>query len=358
MQRNSSLFRGNRNLAFAYLMALQSALILVNRYLLDRDHRDQLMKQDHDEGKGFKYLSEIGYFDDEASGFLTDEARFLLDTIFYRMDQISLKGLFSIVRNGFYVKADFAGNFDNWRKEQQYDTYLDKEKFYQLEDAPALKVFNDMYASLVKRQEVKNPITILLLAERIIEDMAAGVVEMNPVHFKSDIINTVDHLYESGQMQSIEVSIFDMSGDRFVNCRGIYNHVLKRSKTYQKFIEEQKVEGFWEQLSQKSPDLENLVSQYDAAEVFLYCSRIGEIQALFESLSNEQLFHLANWLDDNLDPLSDARKIQTGTHKELVKLVKKITARYENEIGVRSTQFRRLSRRLKSAFLGDLFEAD
>ncbi|MEM7564406.1 MAG: P-loop NTPase fold protein, partial [Pseudomonadota bacterium] len=128
LRRNSALFRGNRNLAFAYLMALQSALILVNRYLLDRDHRDQLMKQDHDEGKGFKYLSEIGYFDGKASGFLTEQARFLLDTIFYRMDQISLKGLFSIVRNGFYVKSDFVGNFDNWRKEQQYDTYLDKEK--------------------------------------------------------------------------------------------------------------------------------------------------------------------------------------------------------------------------------------
>jgi hypothetical protein len=350
-QRNSKLFKSNRNLAFAYLMALQSALILVNKYLLTRDHRNQLMDQDHTEGKGYRYLSEIGYFDDDASGFLNAEARYLLDTIFYRMDQISLKGLFSLVRNGYYIKADFAGNFESWRKEQLYDTYLDKEKFYQLEDAQAVKVFDEMYASLVDRKAIKNPITILLLAERIIEDMAAGIIDLNPVQFKVRIIDTVDHLYESGDMKPVEVSIFDLSGERFINCQAIYNHVLKRNRNYQLLVEERHAEGFWNKLSAKNLKLESLMNQFEPAAVFSCIDRAEQTLKSLEALDNDRLHQLTNWVDNGIGEQGNDGIVQPEVAAEIRKLLKTVSHRYENKTGIRAAQFRRLSRKLKDSFL-------
>jgi hypothetical protein len=350
-RRNSKLFQANRSLAFAYLMALQSALILVNKFLLAKDYRKKLMTQDHTEGKGFKYLSEIGYFDDDSSEFLTDDARYLLDTIFYRMDQISLKGLFSIVRNGYYLKSDFEGNFENWRREQQYDTYLDKEKFYRLDDAQALKVFNEMYACLVDKKSVINPITILLLAERIIEDMAAGVIKLNPVHFKASIIDAVDHLYESGNMQSVEVSIFDLSGDRFINCRGIYNHVLKRNQVYQRAAEEHHVGQFWKSLLEKTQSLESLMAEYNPASIFAYQEQAEVVLDSLDSLNNDRLHLLTNWVESGIGERNADDILNHQSNSEIQKLVEIISRKYEAGVGITAAQFRRLSRKLRSKFL-------
>ena len=356
-QRNSKLFQGNRNLAFAYLMALQSALILVNKYLLTPDHRNQLMDQDHTEGKGYRYLSDIGYFNDDETGFLTTEAKYLLDAVFYRMDQISLKGLFSIVRNGYYIKADFAGNFENWHKQQQYDSYLDKEKFYQLDDVQAVKIFKDMYTSLVTRKTITNPITILLLAERIIEDMAAGVIELNPVKFKSQVIECVDQLYETGAMEAVEVSIFDLSGDRFVNCRGIYNHVLNRNRAYQLAIEASKVEHFWSSLSKDAQNLDALISHYDPSQVFLYANAAVTMNCL-EKLDNNYLYRLINWAEDSIGVAAMESVMTVENLGEVKKLVKMIYHKHGNGVGIRSAQLRRLSRKLKSHFFNDEIEID
>ena len=71
-RRHSSQFKSNPSLAFAYLMALLSILILVNKFLLTKNQREQLLTQDHAAGKGFKYLSEIGYSDENSYEFLTD----------------------------------------------------------------------------------------------------------------------------------------------------------------------------------------------------------------------------------------------------------------------------------------------
>ena len=120
-RHNSMHFKLSRGMAFTYFLTLFSALILVTRYLVERKDRDELLKGNHAGNKGFKFLVNMGYFEDQKTGVITPKIRLLLDAVFYRLDQISLKGLFSIVRNGYYIKADFEGDFDSWVNEQHYD---------------------------------------------------------------------------------------------------------------------------------------------------------------------------------------------------------------------------------------------
>ena len=102
-RHNSKQFKRSRNLAFTYLMALFSVRILISRYLVNKNDRDKLLKENHTANKGFKFLMDIGYFEDQANSNMSSQLRLLLDTTFYRLDQISLNGLCSIVSNGYYI---------------------------------------------------------------------------------------------------------------------------------------------------------------------------------------------------------------------------------------------------------------
>jgi len=349
--RNARQFKNNRNLSFSYLMALLSVLILVNKYLLSKNQRDKLLSQNHSGSKGFRYLSEIGYFDEDSSEFLTDELRYLLDTVFYRLDQISLQGLFSLVKNGYYIKSDFAGDFDNWVKEQSYDRYLDKEKFYQLNDAKAEDVFKQTYAALLVDRKITNPVTFLLLVERVIEDIAAGVVALNPVRFKAKVIETVDELYQSEAMQAVEFSIVDFTGERFNNCDSIYKYLLKRHQVYLVAAGEKIIARFWHELRQGVSDLESLMAQYDPAAIFTNFNQVEVVLAGLDALGNDQLYRLIDWAETGINDLLEAPIELKSSTTTIRLLAEEIASRYGDQIGVRASQFRRLGKKLDSYLL-------
>ena len=348
---NARRFKKNRNLSFAYLMALLSVLILVNKYLLTKNQREQFLNQDHSSGKGFKYLSEIGYFDQDSSALLTEQSRYLLDTIFYRLDQISLQGLFSLVRNGYYIKSDFVGDFDNWVKEQSYDCFLDKETFYQFDDTRAQEVFEQTYADLMEGQKITNPVTFLLLVERVIEDIEAGVVALDLMQFKASVTETVDNLYHSQVMQPVKFSIVDLTRERLYNCRDIYDYVLNRNLEYMAKIDEKMVASFWHEIREGAKSLESLMGQYDPAAVFMHFNRLEVMLDGLDALSNDHLYQLINWAETGINdfPEGPIKLDQSAITVQL--LVEKITSRYGNQIGVRASQFRRLGRTLNSYLL-------
>jgi len=341
-RHNSGKFKFSRNLAFTYLMSLISVIILVTRYLVDKKDREGLLNRNHNITKGFKFLSDIGYFEDRQSGVVNPKSKLLLDTVFYRLDQISLNGLFSIVSNGYYVKEDFVGEFDCWLSEQNYDLYLDKDRYYQLDDDDARQVFDVMLSSLIDDRSVTNPVTLLLLAERMISDIACGVVDYNPVNFKKQFTEAVNALYDSGRMQNMEINIFDIDGNRFNNLRGLYSHVLKRNNEYQVVFQKAKLSGFWKQLSDSPTSIDAQLKEFHPRSVFSQAVEAEDIIAALELLNNKSLCQVVEWIEAGLDKSSDKDMslIDSGTVNSVNQAIR---TRYGKKTGVRANHLRQIA---------------
>jgi len=341
-QHHPRAFKTSPKLAFTYLLALISLLLLVKRHILEKSNRSKLLEGEHASNKGFKFLVDIGYFDEELSSGLTEESRLLLDTIFYRLDKISLRGLCSIVKNGFYLKADFETDFDQWQDEKHFELYLDKHHFYELENNYSEQVFKQALDAFITRCDVKNPVTLLLLAERVVDDIANGVVDYDPILFRKQVFEVVDKLYDNDDMEYVEVNIFDLAGDRFVNCRSIYNYIISRNNKCRLKQAENDLEDFWQQIFQ-SPELsDSLITQFPTSEVFTPSMDLRKVVKSLEPLNNMQLNRLVNWVEAGFDESGYPTKAKTVNKMHL--LARRLQVKFGETVGIKANQFRRLSR--------------
>jgi hypothetical protein len=339
-------FKKSPGLAFTYLMALLSLLLLVKRHILEKGNRSKLLDEEHANNKGFKFLAEIGYFDEDLSSGLTEESKILLDTIFSRLDKISLRGLCSIVKNGFYLKADFKNEFDQWKDDEHFELYLDTDRFYELENDQADIVFQQTLEVLITRREVKNPVTLLLLAERVVNDIANGVIDYNPVLFKKQVLEVIDKLYENNDMEYVANAIFDLAGERFVNCRAIYNYIVKCNNECLSRRSKIDLGDFWQQIF-SSPDIpDSLIEAFPLINVFGASINLREALRSLGQLSNNQLNRLVNWIEAGLDLSVDS--IDTKTIKKMKVLARWLNLNYANVVGIKANHLRRLSRALST----------
>ncbi|NNE63500.1 MAG: hypothetical protein HKN34_05410 [Gammaproteobacteria bacterium] len=345
-RHHSSALKSSRGLAFTYFMTLISVIVLVKRSSLESAGTKKLLEGDHESNKGFKFLSEIGYFDKELTMGLDEESRILLDTIFYRLDKISLHGICSIVRNGFYRKDDFKDEFSKWIDEQYYEIYLDREQYYELENEPALEVFNQAIESFITRCEVTNPVTLLLLAERVVEDIDNGAVDYDPVRFKKQVVETVDKLYESGKMETVEVKLFDLAGERFRNCIGIYSYIIRRNNDHLTAIANDEIAGFWKKLVESPEFSDSLMARFSPISVLSLPENPEEVMESLELLNNAQLNRLLNWITDGLDNSRFPENSKSG--KNLVALSRLLVKAHGNSVGIRASHFRRLAQILNT----------
>ncbi len=341
-RHNSMHFKLSRGMAFTYFLTLFSALILVTRYLVERKDRDELLKGNHAGNKGFKFLVNMGYFEDQKTGVITPKIRLLLDAVFYRLDQISLKGLFSIVRNGYYIKADFEGDFDSWANEQHYDSYLDRDSYYQLADNDAQQIFESMLSSLFDSRDITNPVTLMLLAERVIFDIASGVVDYNPVDFKKQFIDSVDSLYASGDMQYKEINIFDVDCNRFANCQGMYRHMLEQNSNYHRAAQKMKLDSFWRLISKTPSNIDSLLEKFDPQAVFPQTIQAEEVIEALESLDNTCLYQVAKWIEAGFDNTSGKDPYSIDPYA-LKSVHEEIRSEYGAQIGVRANHLRQIA---------------
>ena len=350
-RHHSGVLRASKALAFNYFQSLVSMIVLVKRSFLEASETRNLLEGGHESNKGFKFLSEVGYFDQELSMGLTGESRILLDTIFYRLDRISLQGICSIVRNGFYVKDDFRHEFDKWVDEADYERYLDREYFYELDNDSALAIFNKAVDYFVSRREVTNPVTLLLLAERVVEDIANGAVDYDPILFKKQVIETVDKLYESGDMEITEVKVIDLAGERFRNCSGIYNYIIKRNNQRLRQVARNEIVSFWSKLAANPSSLETLMARFSPLAVLSEPADPAEKLAGMESLDNIQLNRFVNWIMDDIDKTGlPSNGVSVKTLGALSRLLVKS---YGQSVGIREFHFRRLAQILNTSTVVD-----
>jgi hypothetical protein len=204
-----------------------------------------------------------------------------------------------------------------------------------------------MLSSLIDSRNITNPVTLLLLAERVIYDIACGVVDYNPVDFKRQFIESVDLLYDSGDMQYKEINIFDVDSDRFTNCRGIYSHMLIRNNDYHLTAQKMILGSFWSQILKSPSNIDSLLGKFDPRDVFSETVQSGEVIEALESLSNIRLYQIVKWLEAGYD--NSSRKVLTSIDPHTVKSVNQdIRSQYGNQIGVRANHFRQFAETIQS----------
>ncbi len=346
-RHHAGALKASQGLAFTYFMSLFSVIVLAKRSSLEVSERKKLLEDDHESNKGFKFLSEVGYFDKELSVRLNSESRTLLDTMFYRLDKISLRGICSIVKNGYYQKDDFEGEFSQWIDEKHYEVYLDREQYYELENEAALTVFQQALDSFITRREVTNPVTLLLLAERTVEDIANGAVDYDPVLFRKLVVETVDKLYENGEMETVELNLFDLAGERFRNCKSIYNYIIKRNNDRMVIVSNSEKTGFWQKLGEKQEPLESLIDRFLPKSVLCEFVNNEEVFECLESLNNSQLNRLVNWFTDGL---GNSECCENSVEiKNVTDLSRLLIRKHGYSVGIRANHFRRLAQVLNSS---------
>ena len=340
-RHHAKALKASRGLAFTYLMSLISVIVLIKRSFLESSDRKKLLEGHHESNKGFKFLSEIGYFDKDISGGIGEESRILLDTIFYRLDKISLRGIFSITRNGYYKKEDFKGEFEQWFDEQNYEEYLDREHYYEQENEQAFDIFDRAFNAFIYQREVNNPVTLLLLAERVVEDIGNGAVDYDPILFKKQFVEVIDALYESGEMEVVDIKLFDLAGERFRNCLSIYNYVIKRNNDCQLLRSKNEITSFWERIIEKPELSESLISKLSPSTVLAESFNTSEVIKSMESINNAQLNRLVNWIKEGFESAGFPEEAKAISN--LNSLSKSLTEKYGKSIGIRANHFRRLA---------------
>ncbi len=341
-RNNTKSFNTTKSLAFTYLVTLLSALILVKKYLTKKKIRDDLLNGDHSRTQGYSFLKKIGYFDEISPEYLTDESRLLLDIVFYRLDKISLNGLFSIIYNGFYIKADFQGDFDKWVDEDLFENFLDAQFFYQLEDNEATQISEHVIQAAFVDRLITNPVTLLLLIERVIHDIEKGVIDFNLDQCKKMILDTINFLYSEKEMDLVEINFYDVENNRFQNCLGIYNYVKESNVEYLSAIRSNRLANFWKNLRKNPDHLSRLAVENSDGNVFSQYAQPEEIIESLSQLSNAKLFEFIDQMDRGRINTS----IDELTKKEESKarfVAQQINLLYEGKNGLRASHFRHIA---------------
>lgn len=341
-RKNIKSFNGSNGLAFTYLVSLLSALVLVRKFFTGRELRQAFLGTDHGKTMGYDFLKSIGYFASEEQSYLTDESKRLLDIVFYRLDKISLKGLFSMINNGFYIPSDFAGDFDKWVNGDLFETYLDPQQFYQLSDNLAVAVCDKVLKLMLVDRSVTNPVTLLLIVERLYSDFDKAVFERDRDSFKQELLEMINYLYNNQKMDLRQIDFFDTNGTRFQKCRGIYNYMKELNNEYLLVHRKQELSAFWKKLKKSPRELDEWLENNQARNLFSQCDDADEIIETLELLDNTQLFRVCENISND-DNEGDSIKLSKAERSKLLSFARQLRRKYEQTEGISACHLRHIA---------------
>ena len=339
---HSKVFIGSRKLAFYYFCSLLATLILLNRYFVHHQIRDRLLN-DYDSAKGYAFLDELGYFDADQPEHMTDEARILLEIIFFRADKISLNGLFSIVKKGFYFARDFVRDFDKWGVEKPYEVYLDTAAMCHMEDEKVAAIINEVIRSIFVKKEITNPETLLLLAEHLSSDIKHGMVKLDYEQTQQQFMLLFQEMYKDGLIDKLSIYDFDASSHRFEHCTNLLGRVIELHGDYRKNIENLKLSNFWLEIIGNPSTAIELFRKFKYEPIFSIYFNPKEVVDALALLSNAQLFDLIIWMnergsDPKCRPVLFQEQEQAGNIAEYIGYI------YQNRYGMKAAHFKKIAR--------------
>jgi len=342
VDNNIESFERSRGLAFTYFITLLSTLILLKKHFVHKKEREQLFDGNYRDNRGFSLLKKLGYFDEESPEYMTTESRVLLDTIFYRLDEISLDGIFSIIENGFYIENDFVGSFDNWQQDKVYENYLDHYYFYQLDEQDAESLISEIIQALFERRCITNPATLLLLGERLLHDITKKVIDLDFSDTRERFMHLVRELYQSGRMDVINLGYLQVQFDRYVYSEDIYRLILDLNSEYELAEKLKWHRSFWDRLSSQPQTMRDLLDEFDHFIFLKETDDSDHVLGCLEALSNAQLYQFAQLLNEKLEEVEEEPFLERyARHADLI--WQALENKYQRSRGIRANNLKEIA---------------
>ena len=274
---------------------------------------------------------------------MTEEAKALLEIIFYRADKISLTGLFSMVKKGFYYAPDFIHEFDKWGVEKPYETYLDTASLYHMEDEEVATIINQVIDAIFVKKEITNPDTLLLLAEHLSNDIQQGMINLDYEQTLQQFMLLFQELYDDGLIDESSIYEFDANSHRFEHCQDLLEKVVNLHNEYRKNLENSRLTSFWLEITAQPASAIPLFKKFKYEPIFSIYFNPKEVVDALAQLSNAQLYELILWLNERK---SDSRcsHILFQEQEQAVKIAEYINYIYQDQYGMKAGHFKQIAR--------------
>ncbi|WP_444939954.1 P-loop NTPase fold protein [Microbulbifer sp. ZKSA004] len=344
--KNESVFNLSRTSAISYYCCLLSVLILFRKYILDNETQRKIIS--HGDEQSFGLLRELGYFiEEDDPKCIGLPSKYLLGEIFHKEPEIKLEGIFGIVEKGFYCEEDFLNSFISWRESQTYEVYIDAFKYMHMDDSKGEEVFYTAFSEVFEGRAIKNPITLLVFADRIASDVARGVLDFDYFDIKDKIRHLFDQLYSEGVMEKIPSFKDRSQSERFKFSEDLYEYACELHERYISDSDTAFNGDFWTLIKEAPQDSSDLFEKYRYKPVFTFYEDPKDVIDALEMLNNGELFELTRMLGSRLsDPnCTDAVNLESQKSKDLVEA---ICSKYGRVFSLRSSHFKQISRVLKN----------
>lgn len=340
--KNQKAFKRSERLPFTYFVTLLSTLLLLKKHFIHEHERSTLFEYCEHDKHGLGLLKKLGYFEKDSPRHINAETRKLLDTIFYRLDEISLKGVFSIIQNGVYVEQDFKNAFDHWNEEQRFEKYLDKFYFYQLEENESLELIDQVIDDIFERQSITNPATLLLLAERLLMDIQRDVINLDLSATRQRFRHLFETLYKEQRMDSVDLNYLELRESRYRTSNALLETVLAMNKGYRFQLEQGELKQFWQQLRTNPNDSLKLLYQYSGYPILNQYEDTDSAIAVLSKMKNREIYRFAQQLlERREDP--EMRTVIAQESENAGKLAQAIYEAFKNEYGIRASNMKDLA---------------
>ncbi len=349
---NKEKFEPSPASAISYFISLLSTLILIEHHKNSDEDRKKILDPFAD--NSFQLTEKLGMKFYEADGQrreLSDEEKiieFLIHNAFYQTDEIKLQGKFSIITYGFYRADDFEDEFTEWKETEDYEYYMDTFKFWYLDDEESNRIFSNTYSAMFEKKNITHPSVLLLLTDRLINDIKRGVVDLDFEKTKSGIKQLFEELYEQKRMEHVRSIDLRWGTRRFEYCEEIYTYVVEKNKEYYESSEKIDLSKFWVKLKENPDSLNELMDKYKSFEIFALYDTPEEIAEVIESLRNDQLFELTRWMGSRINEERSCFEAVDKEHDRAQAIAEILEKKYNNQYGVKAGHIKQIARVIRN----------
>ncbi|KHT33659.1 P-loop NTPase fold protein [Pectobacterium carotovorum] len=344
---NKSAMNISKLLTTNYFNMLLATKILVTKYYKEIEKKDKFLNLNLTPENNYESLSILGYFNKSKNKDteISKEEKELLDIIFnYGESSIKLGGIFSIIKNSYYVASDFRDEFSKWSIEKNHDKYLQVIDFYSRDDIESRCIFLGTIIELFIKKEIKNPATIVVLAHRVTCDIMRGVIKYKLERASSHFIKLIDWLYQENLMDRIPLNDSHFIGSSFDYSQKVYCYVMEKNKKYVESTPPSFETSFWDDILNNPSETMEIINNSINTPIFITKKSPKDILEILNTLSNGQLFDFTRAISERYTKAqSDSIKMEIEI-KAAEAFANHVKSVYQDEFSVKSSHFKQIAR--------------
>lgn len=350
VDKNHEKFTLSNTASVDYFTALMSTVILVEMYRTSDEDKELILNSYSN--SSFELAKSLGMQRKERERIELSEEEEIAKTLLYNsfagIEDVKRKGICSIVKNGFYRDEDFVDEFSDWKKTEDYEIYLDTFKVWYMDDDDAKEVFENTYNALFVEKVIKDPQTLLLIADRMTSETKRGILDFDFVKLKEKLRALFNELYKEEKMERVSDLNITIGINRFEYCMDLYDEVHELNEKYNKDEKKSEFSQFWVKLGSDPSNMDDLLKKNQHLEIFAQYEKPGDILNSLERLNNAQLYDFARSMGSRVCKKPNCLPAVDSEHTRAQSVVATIENKYADKFGVRASHFKQIARILKN----------